>query len=75
MMSCTILIENCGSLSINICGAVGEKRNKYAMTVHKTMMEYAQTFKTNKQTNKSHKYQIINNLMTMCWVSSICIYM
>lgn len=43
-MSYIILIENCESLSMNICRVVGEK-NISAMAVYKMMMEYAQTFK------------------------------
>lgn len=51
-MSCVKLIENCGSLSMNIRNAASEK-NRSAMRIHKTMMEYAQTLKkTKKQTNK-----------------------
>lgn len=65
-MSCVKLIENCGSLSMNIRNAASEK-NRSAMRIHKTMMEYAQTLKKNKKTNeqtKNHKYQFINNLIT-----------
>lgn len=48
-MSCVKLIENCGSLSMNIRNAASEK-NRSAMRIHKTMMEYAQTLKkTNKK--------------------------
>lgn len=65
-MYCVKLIENCGSLSMNIRNAASEK-NRSAMRIHKTMMEYAQTLKKNKKTNeqtKNHKYQFINNLIT-----------
>lgn len=72
-MYCVKLIENCGSLSMNIRNAASEK-NRSAMRIHKTMMEYAQTLKKkqkNKRTNKKPQIPVYKQFdyLTMCWMN------